>query len=152
MSVQESEALLDEKEWVLVERAAEKGKYGSSDELVREGVLRLVDEVLDEEDHLECPVDECDATFFTERQLNGHLGSSDHARNVKDGEFWCGRCGTREAGGERVRATPRQDYRCNDCDEPLDYTGEQERDARDELRSVYEYPNPDCETDEVLLK
>jgi len=53
-----------------------------------------------------------------------------------------------------VNATPRQDrtdYQCDDCDEPLNYTGEQESDARGELRSVYSCPNPDCETDEVLI-
>ena len=84
---------LNETEEEIVEEAAERGRYTGVDQFVREGVLRLADEVLDIEGHLECPVDDCDATFTTERQLNGHLGSFDHARNVEEGEFWCGVCG-----------------------------------------------------------
>jgi hypothetical protein len=46
----------------------------------------------------------------------------------------------------------RGDYTCGGCDEPLVYDGEQERTARQKWRSRYRCPNPDCETDEVLLR
>jgi hypothetical protein len=52
-------------------------------------------------------------------------------------------------------ALPRQDrgdYTCDDCDEALEYTGEQARTARDRLMSKYRCPNPDCTTEEVLLR
>jgi transposase len=53
-----------------------------------------------------------------------------------------------------MSAIPRQDrddYTCEDCDEALVYANEQVVTARDEIRSKYRCPNPDCETNEVLL-
>jgi len=80
-------------EWQRIERAVDEADYESPAEFVREGALRLVDEVLDEDGRLECPHDDCDRTFPTRRKLRGHLGSSDHALDIPEGDFWCGYCG-----------------------------------------------------------
>jgi hypothetical protein len=52
-------------------------------------------------------------------------------------------------------ALPRQDrgdYTCDDCGEALDYADEQVKTAQDKLVSKYRCPNPDCSTEEVLLR
>jgi len=64
-----------------------------AEDLIREATLRLLDDVLDEDGALECPHDDCDRTFPTRRKLRGHLGSSEHALDVPEGDFWCGYCG-----------------------------------------------------------
>jgi len=80
-------------EWERIQRAAEHADVDDPTEFVREAALQLVDEVLDEDGQLECPHDDCDRTFATVRERRGHLGSSEHALDVPDGEFWCGYCG-----------------------------------------------------------
>jgi hypothetical protein len=80
-------------EWERVQRAAEHADFDDPTAFVREAALRLVNEVLDEDGRLECPHDDCDRTFATIRERRGHLGSSEHALNVPEGEFWCGYCG-----------------------------------------------------------
>lgn len=76
-----------------IEQAAAAQDYADATAFVRDAVLEAVDEVLDEDGPFECPHEDCDATFPTERQRLGHLGSDAHGLDVPDGEFWCGYCG-----------------------------------------------------------
>lgn len=80
-------------DWRRLERAVDEGGYESPAAFAREATLRLVDEVIDDDGHLECHHDDCDRTFATVRERRGHLGSSEHALDVPDGDFWCGYCG-----------------------------------------------------------
>lgn len=75
-----------------LEVAVEAGGYDDVGDLVREGSLRLVDELVDEDGQLECPHEDCDRIFATIRQRRGHLGNV-HADVFPDGDFWCGYCG-----------------------------------------------------------
>ena len=54
-----------------------------------------------------------------------------------------------------MSATPakqdRDDYTCDECGEPLEYANEQVTTAREDIRSKYRCPNPDCDINEVLL-
>lgn len=76
-----------------IERAVDGSEFDDLEEFIIEGALRLVGDLLDEDGPIECPHDDCDGTFHTHRQLNGHLGSSAHALEVPEGDFWCGYCG-----------------------------------------------------------
>lgn len=87
------EAAFDAEERDRIERAVDVADYEGPVEFLREGALRLVDEVLDEDGELDCPHDDCDRTFATVRERRGHLGSSEHAVDVPEGDFWCGYCG-----------------------------------------------------------
>lgn len=89
----ESIPLQSDRERALVERAVDIGEYDDVEAFVREATLRLVDEILDGSGILPCPHDNCARTFATRRQLRGHLGGSEHALDVPDGDFWCGYCG-----------------------------------------------------------
>lgn len=83
----------DEATEARLERAVDETDFDGAEDLIREGTLRLLDDVLDEDGALECPHDDCDRTFPTRRKLRGHLGSSEHALDVPEGDFWCGYCG-----------------------------------------------------------
>lgn len=85
-----------------IERAVEASEFEDVEALVREGALQLAAEVLDE--RLECPRDDCEETFKTERQKRGHLGSEAHALDVPEGEFWCGYCGYGPASWRQLNA------------------------------------------------
>ena len=74
-------------------RAVTVSEFESAEAFVREATKRLIDETLDDGGELECPHDDCDRTFPTRAKRRGHLGSSEHALDVPDGEFWCGHCG-----------------------------------------------------------
>lgn len=76
-----------------VEYAVEESDFESAEDLVQEATARLVSEILDEDGPIECPHDDCEETFPTQRKLRGHLGSSEHALDVPEGDFWCGYCG-----------------------------------------------------------
>lgn len=76
-----------------LERAVDETDADGAEDLIHEATLRLLDDVLDEDGALECPHDDCDQTFATIRERRGHLGSSEHALDVPDGDFWCGYCG-----------------------------------------------------------
>jgi hypothetical protein len=80
-------------EWDRIERAVDAGGFADPTALVRDGALQVADEVLDGNGQLECPHDDCDETFARIRERRGHLGSSEHALDVPEGEFWCGYCG-----------------------------------------------------------
>lgn len=87
------EVSLDEDWSGRVDRAAAELDIETREEFVQEATRRLVGEVLDDDGLLECPHDDCNRTFATQRERRGHLGSSEHAVDVPDGEFWCGYCG-----------------------------------------------------------
>lgn len=76
-----------------IQRALEAGDYAGLEEFVQDATLRLVGDLLDEDGRIECPHDDCDRTFATIRERRGHLGSSAHALDVPEGDFWCGYCG-----------------------------------------------------------
>lgn len=76
-----------------LDRAVDAADFDSRAALVEEATRRLIADVLDEDGALECPHDDCDRTFATRRKLRGHLGSSEHAVDVPEGDFWCGYCG-----------------------------------------------------------
>jgi len=92
-SLRDPETLFDERNRERIERAVDEHDFEDLREFVQEATLRLVGELLDEGGRIECPHDDCDRTFATRRKLRGHLGSSEHALNVPDGDFWCGYCG-----------------------------------------------------------
>lgn len=83
----------DEETEARLDRAVDETDFDGAEDLIREATLRLLDDVLDEDGALECPHDDCDRTFPTRRKLRGHLGSSEHALDVPEGDFWCGYCG-----------------------------------------------------------
>ena len=83
----------DEETEARLDRAVDETDFDGAEDLIREATLRLLDDVLDEDGALECPHDDCDRTFATIRERRGHLGSSEHALDVPEGDFWCGYCG-----------------------------------------------------------
>ncbi|QBI90063.1 uncharacterized protein ChaoS9_290 [Halobacterium phage ChaoS9] len=83
----------DEETETRLDRAVDETDFDGAEDLIREATLRLLDDVLDEDGELECPHDDCDRTFATIRERRGHLGSSEHALDVPEGDFWCGYCG-----------------------------------------------------------
>lgn len=87
------EVQFDEATEARLDRAVDETDFDGAEDLIREATLRLLDDVLDEDGALECPHDDCDRTFPTRRKLRGHLGSSEHALDVPEGDFWCGYCG-----------------------------------------------------------
>lgn len=87
-----------------LDRAADVGGFEDVEDLIREATISKVDELIDEDGAVECPHDDCDKTFPTVRQRRGHLGSSDHALDVPDGEYWCGYCGYGPAGWRSINA------------------------------------------------
>lgn len=76
-----------------IEQAAAAKDYADATAFVRDAVLEAVDDVLDEDGPFECPHEDCDEEFATERQRLGHLGSDAHGLDIPDGDFWCGYCG-----------------------------------------------------------
>lgn len=76
-----------------LDRAVDAADLDTRAALVETATKEFIDDVLDEDGDLECPFEDCDRTFATRRQRRGHLGSSEHAVDVPDGEFWCGYCG-----------------------------------------------------------
>lgn len=82
---------IDADEWARIETAA-----GAVDEDAEAFVLdatrqRLV-EVLEEDDPLACPHEDCTETFATQAQRRGHLGGV-HSGEMPTGDYWCGYCG-----------------------------------------------------------
>lgn len=81
------------KEWSRIQQAVDAADFETASELVREGGLQLLEELIDDGGDIDCPHDDCERSFPTRRELRGHLGSSEHALNIPEGEFWCGYCG-----------------------------------------------------------
>ncbi|WP_133304651.1 hypothetical protein [Halonotius aquaticus] len=84
---------LDDDTKTRLNRAATVSEFESAEAFVEEATKRLIDETLDEDGELDCPHDDCDRTFPTRAERRGHLGSSEHALDVPEGNFWCGYCG-----------------------------------------------------------
>lgn len=83
----------DEDTETRLDRAVDATDYETAEDLIREATLSLLGDVLDDEGPFECFHEDCDETFPTRRQRRGNLGSSEHALDVPEGDFWCGYCG-----------------------------------------------------------